>query len=62
MSFSSKVLEVSVTAANICKQNGNSLVQPYETVMETAAENVPVLYHIMKAKSTFTWGEPYKLL
>lgn len=45
MSFSLKVLEVSVTAANICKQNGNSLVQPYETVMETAAENVPVIPH-----------------
>lgn len=53
--FCHKLLEVFVTAASICKQNGNSLAQPYETV--TAAETcaMTVFYHIMKAKSTFTW-------
>lgn len=50
--FSSNVLEVSVTAANISKQNGNSLVTALWNCYENIAAETcttTILYHIMKA-------------
>lgn len=54
--FCYKVVEVFVTGANICRQNGNSLARPYETVRAAETCAMTVFYHRMKAKSTFTWS------